>query len=116
MRRPVCLVLCTLLAAPALAQLRDPTEPPAAMRQAAPGAPAGEQAEARAAARLQSVLISSHRRVAVIDGETVRLGQKHRGAVVTSITPTQVVLVRDGAKETLKLYPASPGSPGQGQR
>ena len=65
------------------------------------------------AARLQSVLISSKRRVAVIDGETVRLGQKHRGAVVASITPTQVVLARGNAREILKLYPASPGTSGQ---
>ncbi|MFD2367247.1 MSHA biogenesis protein MshK [Pseudoduganella sp. GCM10020061] len=101
-------------ALPAIAQMRDPTAPPVSLRQSASGA--HEQLEAPVAPRLQSVLISSKRRVAVIDGQTVRLGQKHRGAVVASITPTQVVLVRGSARETLKLYPASPGAAGQGQR
>lgn len=102
-------------ALPALAQMRDPTAPPVSLRQSASGAHEA-QLEAPVAPRLQSVLISPKRRVAVIDGQTVRLGQRHRGAVVASITPTQVVLVRGSARETLKLYPASPGAAGQGQR
>lgn len=114
MRRPVCLALWALFALPAHAQMRDPTEPPAALRQPSAGAQAGAQVAPAAAERLQSILISSKRRVAVIDGETVRLGQKHRGAVVASITPTQVVLVRGNAREILKLYPASPGMSGRG--
>lgn len=114
--RAVCFALLAVWALPVLGQVKDPTAPPAALRQpAAPGQATEAQPEV-AAARLQSVLISSKRRVAVIDGETVRLGQKHRGALVSSITPTQVVLVRNGAQEILKLYPASPGTAGQGQR
>lgn len=120
MRAPVCFALSAALALPVHAQLRDPTEPPAAVRRAAESAAAGTagvvQDEEPAGPQLQSVLISAKRRVAVIDGQPLRLGQKYRGAVLESIMPTQVVLVRGGTREILKLYPAAPGGPGQGQR
>ena len=119
MRSTVCLLLAAMaMAEPAHAQMRDPTEPPAALRQPAAGMTAGEAGlpAAPEGPRLQSVLISSKRRVAVIDGDTVRLGQRHKGAVVASIAPTEVVLVRDGRREILKLYPAAPGVPGRRQR
>jgi len=105
---------CTaLLAVPAVGQVADPTEPPAIVRKAMerPGTAAGAEPEPVVAApRLQSVLISSKRRIAVIDGETVRIGQRHRGAVVASIEPTRVVLVRGKNREVLKLYPTPPGN------
>lgn len=108
-----CMLGCmAMLAGPVCAQVMDPTEPPAIVRKAmeGPGATAGAQPEPLVAApRLQSVLISSKRRIAVIDGETVRVGQRHRGAVVASIEPTRVVLVRGKGKEILKLYPTPPG-------
>ncbi|HEU4851274.1 MAG TPA: hypothetical protein VFT37_03860 [Telluria sp.] len=113
---PVCCALALALAFPASAQMRDPTEPPAAMRPVPAGAAGGAEAEPVAGPRLQSVLISTKRRVAVIDGHTVRQGQQHRGALVASITPTQVVLVRGTAKEVLKLYPAAPANARSRQR
>lgn len=116
MRRHVCFALCAALASPAFAQLRDPTEPPAALRAPAARAPGEAQEEIPAGPRLQSVLVSPKRRVAVIDGHAVQVGQKHRGAVVQSISPTQVILVRGRAREVLKLYPATPGATAQGQR
>ena len=110
---------CLLLAAcclPAAAQaLRDPTRPPAAMQQgggarAAAAAPAGPQ--------LQSVLIAREpggRHVAVIDGETVRLGETFRGARVTRMTPNEVELVRGRERRVLKLNaPAAPSGAGSG--
>ena len=102
-----------MLAAPAFAQVVDPTEPPAIVRKAMerPGAAADAEPQPVAAApRLQSVLISSKRRIAVIDGATVKVGQRHRGAVVASIEPTRVVLLRGKNREILKLYPTPPGS------
>lgn len=114
--RAVCCVLAALLSVSAHAQLRDPTEPPAALRQAVPHDQDAPVQAAQAAPQLQSVLISHKRRIAVIDGETVRVGQRHRGAVVASIAPTQVVLRRGSASEVLRLYPADPASPGSRQR
>ena len=101
------------VAGPAFAQVVDPTEPPAIVRKAIerPGTSADAELEPVVAApRLQSVLISSKRRIAVIDGVTVKVGQRHRGAVVASIEPTRVVLVRGKDKEILKLYPTPPGN------
>lgn len=105
-----CFVLVYLLSGAVQAQLRDPTEPPAALRTAeAIAAGAEVPASASSAPQLQSVLISEKRRVAVIDGVTLRIGQRHRGAVVSAIEPTRVVLLRGKTKEILRLYPAPAG-------
>ena len=83
--------------------LPDPTRPPAALwapADAAPAAPSRPQ--------LQSVLISNRpggRRLAVIDGRSVRAGDKVGGAVVVSIGEASVVLRRGKTLETLRLYP-----------
>jgi MSHA biogenesis protein MshK len=87
---------------PAGAQtLNDPTRPPAAlnMSRAGGGEPNGNP-------RLQSVLISPRaggRHVAVIDGETVRLGQSFRGARVARMSQTEVELVRGTERQVLRL-------------
>lgn len=117
MARVVCCLLAGLVPGLAQAQLRDPTEPPAVLRQAAAGAQGPEAAApVESAPQLQSVLISQKRRVAVIDGATVRVGQRHRGALVASIAPTQVVLQRGSARQVLRLYPAGPSGSGTRQR
>lgn len=87
----------------ALAQpLGDPMRPPATPGPS-PAQAAGEAAPA--AARLQSVLISPGRRVAVIDGRVVRLGERIGDATLVAISESQVVLQRADARETLKLNP-----------
>ena len=83
--------------------LVDPTRPPDA-------APVQGSAASAGAARpqLQSVLISNQpggRRLAVIDGRSVRAGDKVGGAVVISIGEASVVLRRGKTLETLRLYP-----------
>ena len=87
--------------------LRDPTLPPA---QLAPVG-AGDAAPVEAARPvLQSVLIGhlpGGRRVAVIDGQTVRIGEKFKGAVLASVSDNQAVLLRGGNKLVLLLYPAA---------
>jgi MSHA biogenesis protein MshK len=81
--------------------LQDPTRPPAITAVGEHGAPlsiAGPQ--------LQSVLISRQpggRHVAVIDGDTVRLGESFRGARVTRITAGEVELARGKERQVLKL-------------
>jgi MSHA biogenesis protein MshK len=87
----------------ALAQaLADPMRPPAT-----PGPSPAEGAgdAGKAAARLQSVLISPARRVAVIDGRVVRLGERVGDARLVAISESQVVLQRASGRETLKLNP-----------
>jgi MSHA biogenesis protein MshK len=92
--------------------LRDPTRPPAVLSAPAgassqPGTPVGEP-------QLQSILVSLRpggRRLAVIDGKTLRQGQRIDGAVVEAIRPTEVVLRKGNQKRVLKLYrPAARGA------
>ena len=88
---------------PASAQaLNDPTRPPA-------GLVAGRfDAGAESLPRLQSVLISPRaggRQVAVIDGETVRLGGSFRGARLSRMSQTEVELVRGRERQVLRLEP-----------
>jgi MSHA biogenesis protein MshK len=80
--------------------VQDPTRPPQALlRPIAAGANAG-------APQLQSILIgrgAGGRRVAVIDGDTVRVGDRVGGARVVAINAADVQLQRGGKRETLKL-------------
>jgi MSHA biogenesis protein MshK len=84
--------------------LTDPTRPPAALgaRVDAPGSAAGDGLP-----RLQSVLISraGGRQVAVIDGETVRLGDNFKGARVVRMSQTEVELARGRERQVLRLEP-----------
>lgn len=102
------LAAAALCAAQAGAQaLEDPTRPPASLMQAGPG---GAVAAAPAEPQLQSVLIARHdggRHVAVIDGQTVRLGESYKGAVLTRMSETEVVLQRGSERQVLKLFPAA---------
>lgn len=96
-------LLTALLLPQAQAQvLVDPTRPPDAPL---PGNDAGLIA-IRAVPQLQSVLVaSSGRRVAVIDGRTVRVGDKVGEASVDGIGETTVTLRRGKTLETIRLYP-----------
>lgn len=78
-------------------RLVDPTAPPASIANAA------HRVEPKTAAplQLQSVLISGARRVAVIDGRRVRVGDAVGGAVVAAIEPTEVRL--DGPAGAVRL-------------
>ena len=99
----LALLAAVLLPPAAGAQaLVDPTRPPDA-----PLAGSGSGAiAARAAPRLQSVLVaSSGRRVAVIDGRTVRVGDRVGEASVAEIADTSVTLRRGKTIETIRLYP-----------
>jgi len=79
--------------------LVDPTRPAWAAGQ--PGA----VEEAPAGTQLQSVLISSRRRLAVINGATVPLGGMVGEARLVKISETEVVLKKGEETEVLKLYP-----------
>lgn len=113
--------LLALLAAGAVQgqALVDPTRPPALLLARAP---AGAHVAAPSAGPvLQSVLIGRQaggRQVAVIDGETVRLGGSFRGAVLVRMSETEVELQRGRERQVLKLFAAAPksGAPAQRQR
>lgn len=98
---------CGLLAASAaFAQaLSDPTRPPSFSGETARSATAP-------ASRLQSVLISPGRKLAVIDGRTVALGERVGDATLFAIAPTQVTLQQGAGYQTLKLYPGIEKSQG----
>ena len=103
MRKGALLFLLAASAVQANAQaLQDPTRPPAAAM-AASAAPAA----ASNAPRLQSILVGREtggRRLAVIDGETVRLGEQFHGARVARIGDNEVELVRGKERQVLRLY------------
>lgn len=91
-------------AAQAQESLPDPTRPPAVL--SAPPS-VGGTAPLDAAPQVQSILVSltpGGRRIAVIDGKTLREGSRLGDAVVEAIQPTQVVLRKGGQRQVLKLY------------
>lgn len=79
--------------------LVDPTRPPMSVDR--PGA----VEEAPPASQLQSILISGRRRLAVINGNTVALGDRIGEARVVRITETEVVLKTGEETEVLKMFP-----------
>ncbi len=105
MKRLFCTALLLAGAGLANAQaLVDPTQPPPEAR-LAPGAPADAPAAPKGP-QLQSVLIGSRgRAVAVIDGQTVRKGDKFNGAVLVEVRKNQVVLQHGRNKQVLTLFP-----------
>lgn len=96
-------LLCASVCARALAapvDLPDPTRPPASL------STQPNDAEVSAAGpELQSVLISSHRREAIVSGRTVRVGDRVGDAKVAKITESEVVLRNGQDMRVLKLFP-----------
>ncbi|MFC5547356.1 hypothetical protein [Massilia aerilata] len=85
--------------------LPDPTRPPAAALPAAPGA--SDAAKQEAAPQLQSVMLAragGQGRIAVIDGQGVRVGDSFRGARVVRIADSAVELQRGAERQVLRLY------------
>ncbi len=88
-----------LLSAGSAAQaLTDPTRPPLELMSAA-----GTVAAPRTP--LQSILLSSARKGAIINGQFVPLGGTYGKARLVRITATEVTLKNDGTLEVLQLYP-----------
>lgn len=101
MRASSLLVLAALLA-PSLAgasPLPDPTRPADAPIARANGGTAA------AGPVLQSTLVSPTRRVAVIDGRTVGVGDKVHGATVVDIQPYEVRIHQNGRDARLRMLP-----------
>lgn len=56
---------------------------------------------------LQTTIVSAHRRVAVINGRTLRVGDKIAGATVTEIRPFEVVLASGQRTRVLRAVPVT---------
>nr|WP_315466763.1 MSHA biogenesis protein MshK [uncultured Undibacterium sp.] len=99
--RPVlCWSLLFVLPLPVFAQnLPDPTRPPVSLLQSDAGAvvPSGPI--------LQSILISPQRKIAIIDGQTVKLNGKVGNQTLVNISETEVVLKSGKQLQTLSLHP-----------
>jgi len=118
-RRAASILLAGCLAAclaglgagmPAWSQtLTDPTVPPPEARLGA--GPAA--AVSASGPRLQSVLLGNQgRRVAVIDGQSLQVGDKIHGATLVAVERDRVVLQHGRARQVLKLFPdARAGAP-----
>jgi hypothetical protein len=78
--------------------LTDPTRPPLELMSAA-------NAGATPRMPLQSILLSSARKGAIINGQYVALGGTYGKAKLVRITPTEVTLKSDQGLEVLQLYP-----------
>lgn len=81
--------------------LEDPTQPPGFVS-SANGTGSGQVP----AWQVSSILIAKDRRLAVVNGKTVKRGEKVGGARVVSISPTAVRLRNSVETFTVKLLPA----------
>ncbi len=98
--------IALLMMSPALAlgqgELRDPTRPPTQGEIDAwfgDGPGPGQSAPFQ----LQSILLAPKRRIAVIDGQRLRLGETVDNAEVMLIEPGRVVLERNGERIELTI-------------
>lgn len=92
---------CLSVMEPASGQgMPDPTRPPNIVSE-----PEHSQDGAAALPRLQSILISPTRRMATIDGRTVKVGDRVGDARVTRILENEVILTRGQEQQVLKLFP-----------
>lgn len=93
-----CYALMVALLVPASALALDPTQPPRAL------APAiGITGDAQVPLRLQAIVRTPHAAQAVINGQSLRVGERVDGARVVAINPRSVLIERQGRRELLKL-------------
>ncbi|MDP1996690.1 MAG: hypothetical protein Q8J90_05795 [Gallionella sp.] len=101
--RLTCLIVAMLFPAIAVTgELADPTRPPAII--AEPVAAVSDATEIQPT-RLSSIIISKTRRAAIIDGETVELGDKHGDDRLIEVNEGGVVLKGAQGRQVLTLFP-----------
>ena len=81
----------------ALGDLPDPTRPAVLPRE-------DDSGQLQSGPQLQSVLISPIRKLAVINGQTLHVGEKFGNSVVTRISEREVVLKNGNDVQVLKLF------------
>ena len=98
----ICFQVWSMSGSVRAGELADPTRPPAVL-----DAKIEQSAEQPATVPvLQSVLISPTRRLAVINGQTVALGEKYGEARLVKISEGEVVLRNGQDVQVLKLFPS----------
>jgi len=95
---------CLLHMLAAAQALPDPTRPPSGARVTTEG-PSAAAAVSEPAPILESVLIGRDRRIAVISGRRLFVGDRVGDARIVRITETEVVLRSGEGQTTLKLFP-----------
>lgn len=93
----LAVALLVSVAQAALDDLPDPTRPGGLSR--------GGEPVAGSELVLQSVLIAANRRIAVINGQKLAVGDRIRDQEVIEIRTSEVVLRRAGRERVLKLLP-----------
>ena len=101
--RALFLLVCALPAAGASEILQDPTRPPAEI---GAGASPVFRHSSPTMKGLLSVIISPSRCAAIIDGKTIKLGEKYGNATLFEITPTGVLLHGTNGVRSMNLFPA----------
>lgn len=82
--------------------LVDPTQPPSELGVVGTGGAQGQGEPV-----LQTVMLSATKKVAVINGQAVRVGEKFGDATLIRLTDHEAVLRdTDGTLQTLKMYTA----------
>ncbi|WOF78324.1 Type II secretory pathway component [Pseudomonas sp. FeN3W] len=89
--------LCLLLLLPASAYALDPTRPPAAFVTAA------VERQAPATLHLQAIFRGAQSARAVLNGQSLRVGDTLADARVLAIHTNSVLIERDGQQQTLHL-------------
>lgn len=104
--RTVAAAAALLLSTGSTAQaLTDPTRPPLELMAGAAATATAADAAGATRAPLQSILLSSTRKGAIINGEYVPLGGTLGKATLVGISATEVTLKSDQGLEVLQLYP-----------
>ncbi len=105
--RAVTGLICLSVAMPSGAQaLSDPTRPPIPA-----GVPVAATRNAASGPLLQSILLSPSRRLALIDGRMVRVGDRVGNAQVVAIDFDSVKLRRGDSISVMKLLDVQKNSP-----
>lgn len=97
------ILLLAMLPLAAWADLPDPTRPPIEIGEGA--GMAVQQVAPVATKGLLSVIISPSRCAAIIDGKTIRLGEKYGNAILVEITAHGVVLQSAHGRRSMELFP-----------
>jgi|SRR5688572_6030229 len=85
---------------PAIAdRLADPTRPPQGQRSQPTGA--------RSPVRVEAILHSADRRIAIVNGKVVRAGDHVSGVRIEEILVDGVRYMRDGRSQVVRLRPAA---------
>jgi MSHA biogenesis protein MshK len=95
-----CLTALLWMSLPAIAgPLADPTRPPQG--------PRSQSTEARSSVRVEAILHSDDRRLAIVNGKVVRAGDHVSGVRIEEILVDGVRYMRDGRSQVVRLRPAA---------